>query len=177
VLEAFGHFGFRIGQPLVGNAVKFLLARQEECGAWADTGQVLVGLQAVDFDMSSLIVRRAVRQLKESQNEDGGWGDHAKSDIASTAVQTACALIGLLAAGEAESLEARAGAEFLVGTQRATGGWGQEAFDWMSHPRSVYVPLMAIGRYAVAVGATISAAPTHVLSEIRAGLRRGSISA
>jgi squalene-hopene/tetraprenyl-beta-curcumene cyclase len=176
VLEAIGHFGFCVRQRLVGVAVKFLLAHQEDSGAWRDW-QVLGGLQAVGFDMHSLVVRRAVRWLKESQNEDGGWGQRRERENESTATQTAYAMLGLIAADEAESAEVRAGAEFLVGTQRAAGGWGKEAFDWMSPLRSVSFPLMALGRYAVAAGATISAGPTHVLSEIRTEVRRDAISA
>jgi squalene-hopene/tetraprenyl-beta-curcumene cyclase len=177
-LEALSHYGFRVGQPPVGAAIKFILARQEENGSWFGrwgvnyvygTWQVLVGLQAVGFDMHSLPVRRAVRWLKEAQNEDGGWGESCASydDPAlagvgeSTASQTAWALLGLIAAGEAESPEVRAGAEFLVGTQQADGGWAEGPFTGTGFPRvfylkyhmyPVYFPLMALGRYLASVG-------------------------
>ncbi|MCI0704165.1 MAG: squalene--hopene cyclase [Planctomycetia bacterium] len=173
VLEALSHYGFRVGQPLVDAAVKFILSRQEENGSWFGrwgvnyiygTWQVLVGLAAVGFDMTEPVVRRAVRWLKEVQNEDGGWGESCKSyddpgtagEGVSTASQTAWALLGLLAAGEGESLEVRAGAEFLVGTQRAEGVWTEKQFTGTGFPRvfylkyhmySVYFPLMALGRY------------------------------
>jgi squalene-hopene/tetraprenyl-beta-curcumene cyclase len=177
VLEALSHFGFRVGQPPVDAAVRFILAHQEEDGAWFGrwgvnylygTWQVLVGLQAVGFDMTTPVVRRAVRWFKEAQNEDGGWGESCRSydDPAtagrgeSTASQTAWALMGLLAAGEVDSAEVRAGAEFLVGTQRADGGWTEVPFTGTGFPRvfylkyhmyPVYFPLMALGRYAAAV--------------------------
>jgi squalene-hopene/tetraprenyl-beta-curcumene cyclase len=177
VLEALSHYGFRVGQPPVDAAVKFILNRQEESGAWFGrwgvnyiygTWQVLVGLQAVGFDMAAPVVRRAVRWLKEAQNADGGWGESCQSydDPStggrgeSTASQTAWALLGLLTGGEAESAEVRAGAEFLVGTQRADGEWIEEPFTGTGFPRvfylkyhmyPVYFPLMALARYASAV--------------------------
>jgi squalene-hopene/tetraprenyl-beta-curcumene cyclase len=150
VLEALGCFGFRIGQPLVKSAVNFLLSVQHEGGLWPNTGQVLNGLRAVGFDMHSLPTRRAVRGLKESQNEDGGWGEGGPS----TALQTADAMLGLFEADEWASPEVRAGAEFLVGTQRADGGWseappsgGLRARELKPHFDSTCLALTALGRY------------------------------
>jgi squalene-hopene/tetraprenyl-beta-curcumene cyclase len=153
VLEALGHFGFRAGQPPVDDAISFLLASQDESGAGPAHGgadelratyQVLAGLRGAGFDIHSLPVRRAVRWLKESQNEDGGWD---KDD--SSALHTACALLALIAAGEGGSEEARAGAEFLVGTQLHDGGWGEDlstdALKYQLDP--VCFPLMALSRY------------------------------
>jgi len=182
VLEALSHFGFRIGQPPVDAAVKFILSHQEECGAWFGrwgvnyiygTWQVLVGLQAVGFDMTCPPVRRAVRWLNECQNEDGGWGETCLSYDEpgaagwglSTASQTAWAMLGLIAAGEADSAEVRAGAEYLVGTQRVDGGWTEKPFTGTGFPRvfylkyhmyPVYFPLIALGRYMQAVNAQSS---------------------
>ena len=146
VLEALGYFGFRAGQPTVAAAVEFLFGEQAETGSWlargsgnviSGTWQVLAGLHAIGFDMTAIVVRRAVRRLKELQNADGGWGESEKSNSASTA----WALLGLCATDEADGAEARAGAEFLVGTQRADGGWSD----------SNHFPLMALARYASAV--------------------------
>ena len=178
VLEALSHYGYRLGQAPVDRAVRFILARQEDSGAWFGrwgvnylygTWQVLVGLAAVGFDMTAPVVRRAVRWLKEVQNADGGWGESCRSydDPAaagvgpSTASQTAWAVLGLLAAGEADSPEVRAGIEFLVGTQKPDGTWAEDAFTGTGFPRvfylkyhlyPVYFPLMALGRYAQARG-------------------------
>jgi squalene-hopene/tetraprenyl-beta-curcumene cyclase len=174
VLESLSHYGYRIGQKPVDLAVKFILSRQQESGAWFGrwgvnyiygTWQVLVGLEAVGFDMNALVVRRAVRWLKEVQNADGGWGESCESydrpELAgcgeSTASQTAWAVLGLIAAGEAESPEVRVAIEYLVGTQKADGAWTEEQFTGTGFPRvfylkyhmyPVYFPLMALSRYS-----------------------------
>ncbi len=182
VLEALSHYGYRAGQPPVDKAVRFILARQEENGSWFGrwgvnyvygTWQVLVGLAAVGFDMRAPAARRAVRWLKDVQNHDGGWGESCRSYDdptqagvgPSTASQTAWALLGLLAADEADTPEVRAGVEYLIGTQAADGGWAEEPFTGTGFPRvfylkyhlyPVYFPLMALGRYAAVVGRQLS---------------------
>jgi squalene-hopene/tetraprenyl-beta-curcumene cyclase len=174
VLEALGHFGYRMGQKPVDRAVEFIVSHQEANGSWFGrwgvnyvygTWQVLVGLAAVGFDMNAPVVRRAVRWLKDVQNPDGGWGESCRSyDDSSragqgpaTASQTAWAVLGLLAAGEGECPEVRAGIEYLIETQDADGGWTEEPFTGTGFPRvfylkyhmyPVYFPLMALGRYA-----------------------------
>jgi len=177
VLESLSHYGYRVGQPPVDRAVRFIFARQEEAGGWFGrwgvnyvygTWQVLVGLAAVGFDMTAPPVRRAVRWLKDVQNEDGGWGESARSYDdptqagvgVTTASQTAWALLGLMAAGETDTAEVRAGVEYLIGTQAADGGWAEEPFTGTGFPRvfylkyhlyPVYFPLMALGRFAAVV--------------------------
>jgi squalene-hopene/tetraprenyl-beta-curcumene cyclase len=174
VLEALSHYGYRLGHPAIDRAVQFLLDRQEESGAWFGrwgvnylygTWQVLSGLRAVGFAPQHPAVRRAVRWLKEVQNPDGGWGESCRSydDPAwagqgeSTASQTAWAILGLLAAGEGDSPEVRAGIEFLLGTQKAEGHWQEAAFTGTGFPRvfylkyhlyPLYFPLLALSRYA-----------------------------
>jgi squalene-hopene/tetraprenyl-beta-curcumene cyclase len=174
VLESLSHYGWCVGQSPVDRAVTFILARQEENGSWFGrwgvnyiygTWQVLVGLEAIGFEMTQSVVRRAVRWLKDVQNADGGWGesclsydDPSAAGVGpSTASQTAWALLGLLAAGEANSDEVQAGVEYLVGTQDADGGWTEEPFTGTGFPRvfylkyhmyPVYFPLMALGRYS-----------------------------
>ncbi|MCS6865249.1 MAG: prenyltransferase/squalene oxidase repeat-containing protein [Gemmataceae bacterium] len=136
VLEALGAFGLRWGQPMAQHAVRFILARQEETGLWTDLWQVFAGLAAVGYDLTAIGVRRAVRGLKELQNDDGGWGTPR-----STPGATAVAVLALLIADEPDCPEVQAGAEYLVGTQRADGFW---------HEATATV-LQALGRYLRAV--------------------------
>jgi squalene-hopene/tetraprenyl-beta-curcumene cyclase len=138
-LEARGHFGFRTGQAPVAAAVRFLLARQDGGGAWDGPADALAGLRSVGFDAFAMPVRRALRWLKDSQSADGGWGAGE-----STAAATAGALLALVTANEVEGPEARAGAEYLVGTQRADGTWRDE--------RAGVLPLLALARYARSQG-------------------------
>jgi squalene-hopene/tetraprenyl-beta-curcumene cyclase len=174
VLEALSYYGYRLGHAVVDRAVQFLLARQEPQGAWYGrwgvnylygTWQVLSGLRAVGYDPKQPAVRRAVRWLQEVQNADGGWGESCQSyddpsragQGESTASQTAWAILGLLAAGEGDSPEVRAGIEFLLGTQKADGSWRETAFTGTGFPRvfylkyhlyPLYFPLLALSRYA-----------------------------
>src|SRR2546422_5083222 len=98
-------------------AVAWLLDHQERDGSWSGrwginhvygTGAVVPALIAARIDPAHESIRRAVRWLAAHQNEDGGWGEDPRSydeDAwigrgASTASQTAWALLALHAAGE-----------------------------------------------------------------------------
>ncbi len=163
--------------PAVRRAVRYLRREQEPDGAWwgrwgvnliYGTGAVLPALAAVGEDMSAPHVRRAVDWLVERQNADGGWGEKIDGyfDPAwrgrgeSTASQTAWALLALLAAGEEGHPATARGVEYLARTQRADGGWNEEAFTGTGFPTDFMIryhiyrdvfPLMALGRYRRAI--------------------------
>jgi squalene-hopene/tetraprenyl-beta-curcumene cyclase len=173
VLEALGHFGYSVGQRAVDRAVAFIEKNQNSDGAWIGrwgvnyiygTWQVLAGLARIGFDMNHPMVRRAVAWLKSVQQPAGGWGETCRSyddpTLAGkgtpTASQTAWALLGLIAVGEAQSDEVEAGIDFLLRTQRLDGGWDEEPFTGTGFPKvfylkyhmySLYFPLMAMARY------------------------------
>ncbi|HEV2947805.1 MAG TPA: prenyltransferase/squalene oxidase repeat-containing protein, partial [Gemmataceae bacterium] len=173
VLEALGHFGYRVGNAAVDCAVAFIEKTQNQDGAWIGrwgvnyiygTWQVLAGLARIGFDMNHPVVRRAVAWLKSVQQPGGGWGETCRSyddpTLAGkgtpTASQTAWALLGLIAAGEACSDEVEAGIDFLQRTQREDGGWEEEPFTGTGFPKvfylkyhmySLYFPLMALARF------------------------------
>ncbi|MBV9126053.1 MAG: squalene--hopene cyclase [Planctomycetes bacterium] len=177
VLEALGHFGYRVGQAPVDRALAFLQKTQERRGGWIGrwgvnylygTWQVLAGLHSVGFDMGHAMVRRAVAWLKQVQQPGGGWGETCRSyddpSLAGhgtpTASQTSWALLGLLAAGEAKSPEVRAGVEYLLATQQADGSWQEDHFTGTGFPKvfylkyhmyRLYFPLMTLARYATAI--------------------------
>ena len=86
-------------------------------------------------------IRRAVRWLEDHQNADGGWGEDCRSYDdpawigrgASTASQTAWALLALDAAGE-RSRGGRRGVRWLVATQRPDGSWDEPQFTGTGFP-------------------------------------------
>jgi len=176
VLEALGHLGSRNDEPQVQKAIDFIRATQDPRGCWVGrwgvnyvygTWQVLAGLRSIGFEMGDPMVRRAVGWLQEVQQPGGGWGESCRSydDPAwtsrgePTASQTAWALLGLIAAAEADSEAVRAGIEYLLATQRDDGGWDETPFTGTGFPKvfylkyhlySLYFPLMALARYLVA---------------------------
>ncbi|GAA3037560.1 hypothetical protein GCM10020000_14380 [Streptomyces olivoverticillatus] len=159
--------------PRTRRGIEWLLAEQEECGAWFGrwgvnyvygTGSVLPALVAAGLPASHPAVRRAVAWLEAVQNADGGWGEDLRSYRdpewigrgASTASQTAWALLALLAAGEREGAAVERGVAFLARTQAEDGSWDEPHFTGTGFPwdfsinyhlyRQVF-PLTALGRY------------------------------
>jgi squalene-hopene/tetraprenyl-beta-curcumene cyclase len=131
--------------------LRYLYAQQEKEGSWFGrwgvnhiygVGAVLPALAAASEDMEGLAVRRAVRWLEDRQNSDGGWGESCASYVdvqargrgESTASQTAWALLGLVAAGRADSPSAHRGARWLLDSQRPDGAWDEEAFTGCGFP-------------------------------------------
>ena len=172
-LELLGLIGFPRTHRIVKQAVRFVQDNQEPDGAWYGrwgvnyiygTCHVLCGLRSVGEPMHQPYVRRAVRWLMAHQNADGGWGETCRSyeDPAlrgtgvSTASQTAWALMGLLAAGEARSQAVIRGIDFLLHTQTAEGTWYEPEFTGTGFPKYFFIkyhmyqdyfPLMALARY------------------------------
>jgi squalene-hopene/tetraprenyl-beta-curcumene cyclase len=173
VLEALGHYGYRVGHPQVDRAIRFVQATQDRRGPWPGrwgvnyiygVWQVLAGLRSIGFDMADPVVRRAVAWLKTVQQPGGGWGESCRSyddpSLAGqgtpTASQTAWALLALLAARESSSPEVAAGIDFLVRTQCHDGNWNEDQFTGTGFPKvfylkyhlyRLYFPLMALARY------------------------------
>ncbi|MGP8297573.1 squalene--hopene cyclase [Streptomyces inhibens] len=164
----------RTHDPRTRRGIAWLLAEQEPSGAWFGrwgtnyiygTGSVLPALAAAGIPGSHPAVRRAVGWLARVQNEDGGWGEDQRSYRdkekwagrgASTASQTAWALMALLAAGERDGAAVRRGVRWLIDTQREDGSWDEPYFTGTGFPwdfsinyhlyRQVF-PLTALGRY------------------------------
>ncbi|MEU8618359.1 squalene--hopene cyclase [Streptomyces sp. NPDC048623] len=163
----------RADHPRVRRGIEWLLAEQEPSGAWFGrwgvnyiygTGSVVPALTAAGVSRGHPAIRRAAGWLRSVQNEDGGWGEDLRSykerqwigHGASTASQTAWALIALLAAGERDSEAVRRGVAWLAGTQREDGSWDEPYFTGTGFPwdfsinyhlyRQVF-PLTALGRY------------------------------
>jgi squalene-hopene/tetraprenyl-beta-curcumene cyclase len=174
VLEMLGLIGFPCTYRMVRRALRFLRQQQEADGAWYGrwgvnyiygTCHVLCGLRMSGEDMRQPYVRHAVEWLVSHQNADGGWGESCRSYEdpvnyrglgSSTASQTAWALMGLLAAGEARHVAVARGVNFLLQTQTAEGSWYEPEFTGTGFPKYFFIkyhmyqhyfPLMALARY------------------------------
>ncbi len=159
--------------PRVRAALDWLLREQEPGGSWFGrwganhiygTGAAVPALMDAGVPVEHDAIRRAVRWLRSVQNEDGGWGEDLRSYGsegapglgASTASQTAWALLALLATGERGPALER-GIAWLVDTQRPDGDWDEPLFTGTGFPGYFYIryhlyrlvfPLMALGRWA-----------------------------
>jgi squalene-hopene/tetraprenyl-beta-curcumene cyclase len=157
--------------------IRWLLDHQEADGSWFGrwganyvygTGAVVPALVAAGVSRSDPAIIRAVDWLEQHQNTDGGWGEDLRSydDLAwrgrgaSTASQTAWALLALLAVDPHTAAVAR-GIGWLVDNQRADGGWDEDLFTGTGFPGDFYInyemyrvvfPISALGRYLEAVG-------------------------
>jgi squalene-hopene/tetraprenyl-beta-curcumene cyclase len=174
VVEALAAEGLA-GSRAVRRGVVWLLRAQESDGSWFGrwganyvygTGAVVPALIAAGVKPSKPVIRRAVAWLEEHQNPDGGWGEDLRSYDdqalagrgASTASQTAWALLALLAAGP-PGTAAHAGARWLAEHQRGDGTWDEPQFTGTGFPRDFYLnyhlyrlifPVSALGRYVAA---------------------------
>jgi squalene-hopene/tetraprenyl-beta-curcumene cyclase len=190
-LEMMGHFGYNTGDESIQKALRYIYNEQEADGSWYGrwgvnyiygTWQTLRGLAQIGEDMHKPEVRRAVRWLKSVQNHDGGWGESCdsyedpslKGQGPSTASQTAWSLMGLINAGEADSIEVQRGLQYLTRTQREDGTWDEPYFTGTGFPLVFYLryhyyrhyfPLWAMGQYMQAKERnTKRPAPDHVLA-------------
>jgi squalene-hopene/tetraprenyl-beta-curcumene cyclase len=167
--------GETLGQSeALSRGVEYLISRQTDEGSWYGrwglnyiygTWSVLRALNACGFDLGSPKVRNAVDWLVSIQNPDGGWGEDGTSykldycghePAASTASQTAWALLGLMAAGAIGHPAVARGVGYLLKTQITDGFWDEERYTATGFPRVFYLryhgyrkffPLWALARY------------------------------
>jgi squalene-hopene/tetraprenyl-beta-curcumene cyclase len=169
-IEMFGALGLG-DSPSAQAGVRWLIEHQEADGSWFGrwgvnhiygTGAAVPGLIAVGVDPADDCIRRAVGWLERHQNDDGGWGEDARSYAdprwigrgPSTASQTAWALLALHAAGECTTALQR-GVAWLAQTQRSDGSWNEPQYTGTGFPMDYYInyhlyrltfPVMALGR-------------------------------
>ena len=154
-------------------AIAYLKATQEADGSWYGrwgvnylygTGLVLAALVAAGEEPNQSYLQRACSWLAFRQKPDGGWGESCESYAdsgwkgtgPSTPSQSAWALMGLMAAGQASSPPVERGIRYLLETQREDGSWEEEPYTGTGFPRAFYLrydlyrayfPLMALARY------------------------------
>ena len=171
-----GHDEYR---PALQRTIDYIRSEQEADGSWFGrwgtnyiygTWSVLLGLEQTDVPKTDPMYVNAAKWLKSVQREDGGWGEdnfsyHDEQNFRgkyrfSTAFQTAWAVIGLIAAGEAHSPEVKAGVEFLMKTQLTDGSWNDKCFTAPGFPKVFYLkyhgydkffPLWALAKYRNAI--------------------------
>jgi squalene-hopene/tetraprenyl-beta-curcumene cyclase len=153
-------------------ALRWLFEEQEAGGSWFGrwgvnhiygTWSVLCALKEAQVPADDVRVQRAIRWIELHQNDDGGWGEDCRSYKdpawigrgASTASQTAWALLGLHAAQQAGSEATRRGIDWLLATQRPDGTWDEPQYTGTGFPGDFYInyhlyrlifPVMALGR-------------------------------
>ncbi|MGO4882541.1 MAG: squalene--hopene cyclase [Bryobacteraceae bacterium] len=177
VMEALGAHGLNGAHPAMQHGVDFLLRHQQPDGSWYGRWGVayiygacfaLRGLRAAGYDNREASILRAGEWLRSIQNADGGWGESCASydegcfvRAGSTPSQTAWALMGLMAGGDANSLSVRHGIEYLLAAQRADGGWDEELSTGTGFPRvfylnyhyyRLYFPLIALSEFSSVAG-------------------------
>lgn len=177
VLEMLGACNLSIQPNNLEKALDYLVAEQEIEGCWFGrwgvnyiygTSGVLSALALINPLKYGKNIEQGAAWLVKVQNTDGGWGETCfsyndpslKGKGNSTASQTAWALIGLIAAGEAtgklalDSIEK--GINYLLETQKSDGTWNEIYFTGTGFPCHFYLkyhlyqqyfPLMALGRY------------------------------
>jgi squalene-hopene/tetraprenyl-beta-curcumene cyclase len=128
------------------------------------TGAAVPAAVAAGIPAQNQRIRAAVRWLERHQNADGGWGEDLRSYTdadwighgASTASQTAWALLALLAAGEREAASTRRGVAWLIENQSLDGTWDEPYFTGTGFPGAFYInyhlyritfPMSALGRF------------------------------
>ncbi|WP_375507006.1 squalene--hopene cyclase [uncultured Nostoc sp.] len=181
VVEMLGACDLSIDSDNLERSLTYLLREQETEGCWFGrwgvnyiygTSGVLSALALITPQKHKLSIKRGAAWLVGCQNRDGGWGETCRSynDPSlkgkgnSTASQTAWALIGLLAAGEATgklALEViERGISYLVATQQPDGTWFEADFTGTGFPCHFYLkyhlyqqyfPLIALGRYQTVI--------------------------
>jgi squalene-hopene/tetraprenyl-beta-curcumene cyclase len=173
VVEAFAAEGLS-AETACRRGVVWLLRNQEPDGSWFGrwganylygTGAVVPALIAAGVKPGKPPIRKAVAWLESVQNDDGGWGEDLRSYDdpaqwsgrgASTASQTAWALLALLAAGMRDSEAVARGIRWLARTQREDGTWDEPYYTGTGFPGDFYLnyhlyrlafPVSALGRY------------------------------
>ncbi len=175
VLESLCAHGFARSHSAVARGVDYLVRNQQQDGSWYGRWGVayiygtcfaLRGLAAAGESDREAHVLRGGEWLRSIQNADGGWGESCASydneiytPAESTPSQTAWAILGLIAGGDASSLSVHHGIEYLLETQRSDGSWDEELATGTGFPKVFYLnyhlykdyfPLMALSAFVKA---------------------------
>ena len=174
MLEMFSWINVPKEHPALRRAIDFVWNDQDTDYCWYGrwgvnylygTWQCLVGLTRIGIPLTDARIRKAANWLKAVQQENGGWGETARSydepalkgQGPTTASQTAWAILGLISAGEGEGEAVERGVKYLLKTQESDGTWNEPWWTGTGFPKVFYLkyhlyrisfPLMALSRYA-----------------------------
>jgi squalene-hopene/tetraprenyl-beta-curcumene cyclase len=140
-------------KPLFERGLTYLRAAQHADGSWADsdgcqkimgTSQAIRALLAAGAAPDDDAVAAGVNWLLVEQQANGGWYEPSFDAEANengpsarrktSASQSACAILALVAAGRADAQATRRGIDYLLNSQDHDGGW-------TDHERLLYDPL------------------------------------
>ncbi len=165
--------GMPDSDPVLVRALAWLRREQMPDGSWFGrwgtnyiygTWSVLCAFNAAGVAPDDPAVRRAVAFLLATQRDDGGWGEDNESYAdappgryhRSNPSQTAWALLGLMAAGEAAHPATARGIAWLAACQKPDGEWDEAPYTAVGFPRVFYLryhgyrlffPLLALARF------------------------------
>jgi len=156
ILELLGYEGWDRDCPQVQRAITYLKGQQEADGSWYGrwgvnyiygTWQVLRGMKAMGWDMDEPWLQRGAAWLRIVQLPDGGWGERCntyddpifKGAGPATASQTAWAVMGLCAMGDASDPALARGVEWLIRNQNTDGSWTEEEITGTGFPCVFYL--------------------------------------
>ena len=172
VIEALVACGVEKSHPAIRKGVQYLIRAQEPDGSWYGrwgvdyiygTFLALRGLRAAGVDDREAYIQRALEWVRSTQNFDGGWGESCASyennsftAAESTASQTACAILSLLAGCDTTSTSLMDGLDDLIRTQNHDGTWDEELATGTGFPKVFYLtyhlyrnsfPLLALNTF------------------------------
>lgn len=173
-------------RPYFENSIRrgldFILSQQRADGSWYGSWAVcftygiwfaMDALQHTEYSSDKNHAKAALEKgaafLISKQNADGGWGESFESCVQkeyiphekSQVVNTAWALLSLMAAGYSDRNAIDKGIQFLLSRQQPTGDWEQESISGVFNHncmisytsyRNVF-PIWALGRYLKKYGA------------------------
>jgi len=156
----------------ISRAEEWLRRTQASDGSWPGAWGIqfiygtmfgVRGLAAAGARPGDPALRLACRWLLDRQRADGGWGEHHSGCVTgryvpheeSQVIQTAWALIALLAADDSNWTAISGGVRFLIDTQGADGAWPRQQASGVFFRTALleyalyrdYFPLRALGLY------------------------------
>jgi squalene-hopene/tetraprenyl-beta-curcumene cyclase len=154
VLEMLAAFRYDTSNRYVARGLEYLRQTQKPWGSWYGRWGVnhIYGTWCVISALAALrtgeeMIERAAGWLISVQNPDGGWGESCHSYVdesfagigASTASQTAWAVLGLQLSGLSQHSAVQRGLAYLCERQRADGTWDEPECTGTGFPGDFYI--------------------------------------